>query len=83
MSNRKRLFSQCLGRVLRAWRLNSGESLLSVANRAGCSLGYMSEVERGRKNVSTEKLSAICRAHHRRLSTLIRQTAFELEQEGA
>jgi transcriptional regulator with XRE-family HTH domain len=48
-----------LGAVLRGHREGQGRSLGEIAGEAGCSPAYLSEVERGRKDVSTELLVAI------------------------
>jgi XRE family transcriptional regulator, stress-response regulator len=48
-----------LGAVLRGHREGQGRSLGETAGEAGCSPAYLSEVERGRKDVSTELLVAI------------------------
>ena len=51
-----------LGSVLRRHREEQKRTLRSVANAAGVSLGYLSEVERGVKEASSELLAAICGA---------------------
>ena len=48
-----------LGAVLRRRREAAGHSLADVAARAGISTAYLSEVERGRKEISTERLLAL------------------------
>jgi transcriptional regulator with XRE-family HTH domain len=53
---------QELGAVLRGHREGQGRSLGEIAGEAGCSPAYLSEVERGRKDVSTELLVAIAYA---------------------
>jgi transcriptional regulator with XRE-family HTH domain len=53
---------QELGAVLRGHRDGQGRSLGEIAGEAGCSPAYLSEVERGRKDVSTELLVAIAYA---------------------
>jgi transcriptional regulator with XRE-family HTH domain len=50
---------QELGAILRSHRESQGRSLGEIAGEAGCSPAYLSEVERGRKDVSTELLVAI------------------------
>jgi transcriptional regulator with XRE-family HTH domain len=50
---------QELGALLRGHREGQGRSLGEIAGEAGCSPAYLSEVERGRKDVSTELLVAI------------------------
>lgn len=51
-----------LGAALRRHRESQHRTLRSVAADAGVSLGYLSEVERGVKEASSELLAAICRA---------------------
>jgi transcriptional regulator with XRE-family HTH domain len=51
-----------VGAVLRRHRELQGRRLTDVATEAGCSAAYLSEVERGRKDVSTELLVAIAYA---------------------
>lgn len=51
-----------LGAVLRRHREDQKRTLRSVATAAGVSLGYLSEVERGVKEASSELLAAICGA---------------------
>jgi len=56
------LFRIHLGVALRSARVAQGRTLSQVALRAGISLGYLSEVERGVKEVSSEMLASICDA---------------------
>lgn len=51
-----------IGECLRQARQGQGRTLRDVAEAAGVSVGYLSEVERGRKEPSSEVLAAICRA---------------------
>ena len=51
-----------LGSVLRSRRLAAGRTLSEIAVEAGLSLAHLSEVERGRKEVSTERLLAVAHA---------------------
>ena len=53
------LWRQLLGHQLRAERVARAERLTDVARRAGVSPQYLSEVERGRKEPSSEMLAAI------------------------
>lgn len=53
---------QMIGRELRRRRQGQGRTLRDVSGTAQVSLGYLSEVERGQKEASSELLSAICRA---------------------
>ena len=56
------LLRQLLGDVLRRLRLRQGRTLREVSASARVSLGYLSEVERGQKEASSELLAAICGA---------------------
>ncbi|MFM8842200.1 MAG: helix-turn-helix domain-containing protein [Actinomycetota bacterium] len=51
-----------IGSVLRDARVTQGRTLRDVAASANISLGYLSEVERGQKEASSELLNAICLA---------------------
>lgn len=56
------LLREVIGDVLRNARTDQGRTLREVCDAARVSLGYLSEVERGRKEASSELLSAICDA---------------------
>ena len=56
------LVRQEIGDVLRDFRQRKGHTLRQVASRASVALGYLSEVERGQKEASSELLAAICDA---------------------
>ena len=56
------LLREVIGDVLRRARTEQGRTLREVSDSARVSLGYLSEVERGRKEASSELLSAICSA---------------------
>ena len=51
-----------VGDVLREKRQHQGRTLREVSASASVSLGYLSEVERGEKEASSELLASICRA---------------------
>ena len=51
-----------IGSALRAARIAQGRTLRDVAKSARVSLGYLSEVERGQKEASSELLNSICNA---------------------
>jgi transcriptional regulator with XRE-family HTH domain len=53
------LWRRALGRRLRELRLARGERLVDTAVRAGISSQYLSEIERGRKDASSEMLAAV------------------------
>ncbi len=54
------LVREVVGDVLRLVRTSQGRTLREVSDSARVSLGYLSEVERGRKEPSSELLNAIC-----------------------
>ncbi len=56
------LWREVLGRRLRALRLDQHETLAETAGRAGISPQYLSEVERGRKEPSSEMIAALAGA---------------------
>lgn len=56
------LMRELMGEILRAERVEQRLTLRQVAAEAGISLGYLSEVERGQKEASSELLAAICQA---------------------
>ena len=56
------LLRQVLGETLRSRRLGQERTLREVSGQARVSLGYLSEVERGQKEASSELLSSICSA---------------------
>ena len=72
-----------LGDVLRERRRAQGRTLREVSASASVSLGYLSEVERGEKEASSELLASICQALDIPLSYLLREVSDRLvEQEG-
>ncbi len=82
------LLRQLLGDVLRRLRLRQGRTLREVSASARVSLGYLSEVERGQKEASSELLAAICGALGTPLSQVFREVSdnfalAELQQEPA
>ena len=69
------LLRQLLGDVLRRLRIRQGRTLREVSASARVSLGYLSEVERGRKEASSELLAAICAALDTPLSQVFREVS--------
>jgi transcriptional regulator with XRE-family HTH domain len=65
------LLRRVLGETLRGQRLRQQRTLREVSSAARVSLGYLSEVERGQKEASSELLSAICDALELRLSDVL------------
>ncbi|AGP54612.1 MULTISPECIES: helix-turn-helix domain-containing protein [Streptomyces] len=72
------LLRRLLGDVLRRQRQRQGRTLREVSSSARVSLGYLSEVERGQKEASSELLSAICDALEVRMSQVMREVSDEL-----
>ncbi len=67
-----------LGTTLRGHRLRQRRTLRDVSGAARVSLGYLSEVERGQKEASSELLASICRALGVRLSDVLRDVSESL-----
>jgi DNA-binding XRE family transcriptional regulator len=65
------LWRELAGQVLRSERIEQGRTLQQIAERAGVSAQYLSEVERGRKDASSEMLESICGALGLGLSQLL------------
>jgi len=75
------LLREVIGDVLRRARITQGRTLREVSDAARVSLGYLSEVERGRKEASSELLSAICGALDVPLSRVLSDAGDEMAQE--
>jgi transcriptional regulator with XRE-family HTH domain len=75
------LLREVIGDVLRRARTDQGRTLREVSDAARVSLGYLSEVERGRKEASSELLSAICGALDIPLSRVLSDAGQEMERE--
>lgn len=69
------LIRQEVGDVLRSHRLRQGQTLRQVAARASVALGYLSEVERGQKEVSSEILASVADALNLPLSVVMREVS--------
>jgi transcriptional regulator with XRE-family HTH domain len=67
------LVRQEIGDVLRDCRLRKGHTLRQVASRASVALGYLSEVERGQKEASSEILASVADALETPISTIMRE----------
>lgn len=72
------LLREAIGDRLRHARTNQHRTLREVSRSARVSLGYLSEVERGRKEASSELLAAICDALELPLSELLHHVASDL-----
>jgi transcriptional regulator with XRE-family HTH domain len=69
------LLRRVIGDALRSRRQSQHRTLREVSTAANVSLGYLSEVERGQKEASSELLAAICEALGARLSELLREVS--------
>jgi transcriptional regulator with XRE-family HTH domain len=70
-----------LGRRLRTLRQDRDEKLSETAGRAGISPQYLSEIERGRKEPSSEMIAALAGALDTTLITLTEQVAGDLRRQ--
>ena len=64
-----------IGEVLRGVRQHQGRTLREVSSQARVSLGYLSEVERGQKEASSELLAWICQALETPMYQMLREVA--------
>lgn len=69
------LLRQEIGDVLRQHRQAQGQTLRQVAAKASVALGYLSEVERGQKEVSSEILASVAEALEVPLSVLLKDVS--------
>jgi len=60
-----------IGATLRRVRVAQGQTLRALSRNASVSLGYLSEIERGQKEASSELLAAICAALNLPISQLL------------
>ncbi|HEY3293234.1 MAG TPA: helix-turn-helix transcriptional regulator [Candidatus Nanopelagicaceae bacterium] len=72
------LLREHIGQSLRSARTSQNRTLRDVAREARVSLGYLSEVERGQKEASSELLNAICQALGLSLASVITDVAREI-----
>jgi hypothetical protein len=82
-SARDPLWRDVVGRVLRDERHRQGRTLAQVAGRAGMSVQYLSEMERGRKDASSEMLAAACGSLGLGLAEFARRSAEVSSQASA
>jgi transcriptional regulator with XRE-family HTH domain len=75
------LLREVIGDVLRRARTEQGRTLREVSDSARVSLGYLSEVERGRKEASSELLSAICGALEVPLSRVLSDAGDQMARQ--
>ena len=72
------LVRQEIGDVLRDFRLQKGRTLRQVAGKASVALGYLSEVERGQKEASSEILASVAEALETPISVIMREVGDRL-----
>jgi transcriptional regulator with XRE-family HTH domain len=77
------LFRRLLGDVLRERRVQQGMTLREVSAEARVSLGYISEIERGQKEASSELLASLCGALEAPLSEVLREVSRAVAIEEA
>jgi transcriptional regulator with XRE-family HTH domain len=77
------LLRRQLGDVLREQRQSQGRTLREVSASASVSLGYLSEVERGEKEASSELLASICGALNVPLSEVLSHVSDRVAESEA
>ncbi|HLU44068.1 MAG TPA: helix-turn-helix domain-containing protein [Natronosporangium sp.] len=78
------LLRRVIGDALRARRQGQHRTLREISTAANVSLGYLSEIERGQKEASSELLAAICEALGSQLSEVLREASDSLARaEGS
>ncbi len=77
------LFRRLLGEVLRSQRMRQGRTLRQISADARVSLGYVSEIERGQKEASSELLASICAALDVPLSEILSEVSDAVALEEA
>ena len=75
------LWREMLGAQLRATRIAQGRTLRDISATANVALGYLSELERGHKEASSELLASICAALDTPVSAVMSRTADALSRE--
>ncbi|MEI6649207.1 MAG: helix-turn-helix transcriptional regulator [Actinomycetes bacterium] len=70
-----------IGSTLRAARMAQGRTLRNVAKSARVSLGYLSEVERGQKEASSELLNSICMALNLSLANVLTDVILDIKSQ--
>jgi transcriptional regulator with XRE-family HTH domain len=77
------LWREVLGRRLRTLRERQGRTLTATARRAGISPQYLSEIERGRTEPSSEMIAAVAGALGATLIDLTVQVSDDLRRREA
>ncbi|MDK8819480.1 helix-turn-helix transcriptional regulator [Corynebacterium amycolatum] len=81
--SREPLLREALGETLRDIRSRSGQTLRELSENAAISPGYLSELERGRKEVSSELLASVCAALGVTVSDLMMEAATAMALHSA
>lgn len=76
------LLRTAIGDEIRRNRINQGRTLRDVAKSAVVSLGYLSEIERGVKEPSSEMLTAICAALDITVGNLVMAAGAQLQSSA-
>lgn len=76
------LLRDALGETLREARTRQNRTLRDVSSAANVSLGYLSEVERGRKEASSELLASICDALELELAEVLSSVSHTIRVEA-
>ncbi|CAB4762200.1 unannotated protein [freshwater metagenome] len=82
-ANEATLLRTHIGSTLRQARISQARTLRDVAKSARVSLGYLSEVERGQKEASSELLNSICQALDLTLLSVISDVSISLHANQA
>jgi transcriptional regulator with XRE-family HTH domain len=77
------LLRRVIGETLRGQRLRQSRTLREVSSAARVSLGYLSEVERGQKEASSELLASICDALDVELADVLAQASVSMREQDA
>ena len=70
-----------IGGALRRARITQGRTLRQLSREASVSLGYLSEIERGQKEASSELLSSICEALELSIPNLLLEVARSMQMQ--
>lgn len=77
------LLREALGAALRSFRADKGITLRELAESARVSPGYLSELERGRKEVSSELLASVCHALDTSVADVLIEAAGSMAMQSA
>lgn len=77
------LLREALGATLKEYRTINGFTLRQLASLANVSPGYLSELERGRKEVSSELLASVCHAMAVSVASVILEAASMMALDAA